>query len=86
MNVNLSPLQEPMACYTGDHLDALLHGPHNTSAMDLELQKINAHFVHEEVVMKRVITMVGVTLFLALMASLFYLQIIPSSGMLGLLR
>ncbi|RWY48565.1 hypothetical protein [Mucilaginibacter gilvus] len=82
MNVNLSPLEQPTTCHTDDYLDMLLHGPHNSSAMDMELKKINAHVVQEEARMSRLITSIGITLFLVMLFCLFCLPGIASTGVL----
>nr|WP_294945444.1 hypothetical protein [uncultured Mucilaginibacter sp.] len=80
MNANLSPLELPVTGCTGDYLDKLLHGPHNSSAMDTELKKINAHVVQEEALMMRLLTSIGIMLFVVILVCLFYLPGIASTG------
>ncbi|MEO7215097.1 hypothetical protein [Mucilaginibacter sp.] len=86
MNVNLSPQERPATGHTGDYLDMLLHGPHNSSAMDTELKKINAHVVQGDALMSRVITSIGITLFLVMLFCLFCLPGIASTGVLAFPR
>jgi hypothetical protein len=80
MNANLSPLEHPVTGCTGDYLDKLLHGPHNSSAMDTELKKINAHVVQEEALMMRLLTSIGIMLFVVILVCLFYIPGMASMG------
>ncbi len=86
MNANLSTLEPPVIRCTGDYLDTLLHGPHNSSAMDTELKKINAHVVQEEALMMRLLTSIGITLFVVILVCLFYLPGIAAMGVVAFPR
>ena len=73
MENNASRLNEFNSDFTSDYLNTLLNGPHNSSAMNIEVQKINAHVVKEEALMKNVLTLAGATVLLAVVAYLFYM-------------
>ena len=58
----IAPLALPDPRALGDQLlDLLLHGPHSSSAIDIELKKIEAHFAQEESIMIRLVASLGLT-------------------------
>lgn len=73
MDNTLSKIEAPVTVCTGEYLDKLLNSPHNSSAMDTELQKINAHFVHDENLIVRVIAFMGIACVLLAVACLVFL-------------
>lgn len=80
MENNSSQLSGFNTRFTGDYLDGLLHGPNNSALMGEELEKINAHLVQEEALMKKIFTSVGITFALAAIVYLCWMPAILSGG------